>query len=225
MKFIGLDFSITAPAFCITEDFKTWKFIAAVNKNETKKFKGLIDNWNDEYSGVNVIFVDHEIRKKSEHYHLTERNKLSNYMDLVDSLLDRLEKEVKGQDCIVAIEGISFSSKGNALVDIALATGMIRYQLAERFLKKNLDKFFVFSPSSLKNAIGAKGNAKKDVIMETFLSDPGIESVRKSDLYKLLLNEREEIIINERNIKSPYMDMVDAFLAVLKLYNELKNND
>lgn len=223
MYFIGLDFSITGPAFCVTKDFKTWKFIGALNKNETKKFKKFIEDCNS-LPDIEILFIDYEVRKKSPQYHITERNKLMNYSELIQGMLAALKKEVGDSPCIIAMEGQSFASKGNALVDISQATGIIRYCLAQYFLENKMDNFFVFSPAKLKNTIGCKGNAKKDEILTAFLENPGIDSVKTSSLYKLLKEDDGMIIASQKNIKSPFMDMIDAYLAVLKLYNEISNN-
>ena len=65
--------------------------------------------------------------------------------------------------------------------------------------------------------------AKIDVYNK-FKEDPVIEKAKQSDLYKLL-NRDEGVIFNGKNVKSPYMDMIDSYLPIVKIHNILKNNE
>jgi hypothetical protein len=94
---------------------------------------------------------------------------------------------------------------------------MLKQQLANRLLNNNLDRFFIFSPSELKNAIGCKGNANKHDILAKFKSDPIIEPVKNSDLFKLIA--QEDWVVEGDKILSPIIDMVDSFLGVAKIYS------
>jgi hypothetical protein len=159
---------------------------------------------------------------KDKLYHINERNKLENYIKLSDFIIDEIKKHTSKTDNIIAIEGISFGSSGNSLVDISQATGILKSKLTT--LTDSIQKIFVFSPSELKNAIGCKGNASKIDIYNQFKEDPIIPSAKKSDLYKLI-NQDNGIIFNGKNIKSPYMDMIDSYLPIVKIFNIFKNND
>jgi hypothetical protein len=83
-------------------------------------------------------------------------------------------------------------------------------------LKNNADRLFIFSPSELKNAIGCKGNANKMDIFNQFKSDPQIEAIRSSDLYKAV--HTEKWIVQGDKILSPVIDMVDSVLGIIKIY-------
>jgi hypothetical protein len=56
------------------------------------------------------------------------------------------------------------------------------------------------------------------------MEDPIIENAKKSDLFKLLHKEKD-FIFNGKTIKSPYMDMIDSYLPIVKIYNIYKNNN
>lgn len=220
MNIIGIDFSILYPGICISKDFKEFKWIGIANNKITKKDTRLMEDLALSYPNLKLHSLG-ERPKKVEQYHINERNKLENYIKLTDFIITELKKHTTLTDNIIAIEGISFGSSGNSLVDISQATGIIKSKLLT--LTDSIQKIFVFSPSELKNAIGCKGNASKIDVYNKFKDDPVIEKAKQSDLYKLL-NQDEGVIFNGKNVKSPYMDMVDSYLPIVKIYNILKNN-
>jgi len=221
MTIISIDFSILYPGVCICKDFKDYKWIAVVNTNNRKKDKKNLEDLVLEYPSIRIEYTESR-RVKSDSYHITERNKLFNYLESTSLLIKLLEEEIDlDDDILVVIEGISFGSKGNALVDISQATGIIKNKLVDSILKGDTDRFFVFSPGELKNAIGCKGNAKKTEVFEKFLSDPILESVKTSDLYKAI--EKEDWIREGDNIVSPIVDMIDSFLGITKIYKILND--
>jgi hypothetical protein len=224
MTIVSLDFSVLYPGVCICKDFKEWTWISVVNSRITKKHRKNLEDLVLKYPSVNIGYTETE-RKKDSQYHITERIKLVNYRDQVSTLINLIEKEVDlNDDLLISIEGISFGSSGNSLVDISQATGMVKDRLVDSILKGDSDRFFVFSPGELKNAIGCKGNSNKEVIFDKFIEDPVIESVKKSDLWKAV-NSEEWIKDNKGKIVSPIMDMVDAYLGVVKIYNLLNENN
>lgn len=220
MTIVSIDFSILYPGVCICRDFSQFKWLAVVNSNVRKKDKLNFDYLTENYPNIKILYLDSK-RSKADEYHITERIKLTNYFELISKLTDEIAKEIKDdKEVIVVLEGISFGSSGNSLVDISQATGILKKEVARKLLNLNLEKFFIFSPSELKNAIGCKGNANKLDIFQKFKSDPIIEEVKKSDLYKAV--NTEEWIIEKDKILSPIIDMVDSFLGVAKIYQILK---
>jgi len=213
---ISIDFSILYPGVCICRDFKDFKWIAVVNTKVRKKDEDHFDWINANYPNIKILRTQSK-RKKDEQYHVTERIKLDNYLELINVLIGAIKEEVKDDsEIIVCLEGISFGSSGNSLVDISQSTGILKHQLVTQILNNSTDRFFIFSPSELKNAINCKGNANKQDILAKFKSDPIIESVKKSDLFTLL--HKEDWVIEGDKILSPIIDMTDAYLGVVKLY-------
>jgi len=221
MNIIGIDFSILYPGICISKDFKEFKWIGITNNKITKKGSSFIDDVNLTYDNINILKLG-ERQPKNSQYHINERQKLQNYEKLINTIVEEIKKNTTSKDNIIAIEGISFGSSGNSLVDISQATGILKSKLLT--LTDSIQKVFVFSPSELKNTIGCKGNASKIDIFLKFIEDPIIPIVKKSDLFNLISKEKD-IIFNGKNIKSPYMDMIDSYLPVLKIYNIFKNNN
>lgn len=222
MTIISIDFSILYPGVCICKDFKEYKWIAVVNTNNTKKDKRNLEDLILKYPTIKIEYTESR-RAKSSSYHVTERIKLFNYLESTSLLIKLLEEEIdKSDDILVVIEGISFGSKGNALVDISQATGIIKNKLVDSILDGDTDRFFVFSPGELKNAIGCKGNAKKTEVFEKFLDDPILESVKSSDLYKAI--KTEDWIRKGDKIVSPIVDLIDSFLGITKIYKILNED-
>jgi hypothetical protein len=87
-------------------------------------------------------------------------------------------------------------------------------------LNNEYGRFFIFSPSELKNAIGCKGNSNKLQILEKFKTDPIINSVKGSDLFKLV--NTEDWVVSKDKVLSPIIDMVDSYLGIVKIYDLLK---
>lgn len=221
MNIIGIDFSILYPGICISTDFNRFKWIGFTNTKISKKDSLFIEDVNSSYPNLKLIELG-ERPKKDAQYHINERQKLTNFIRLTNNIVQEIEKQIETTDNIIAIEGISFGSSGNSLVDISQATGILKAKLTR--LTDSVDKIFVFSPSELKNAIGCKGNASKIDVYKKFKDDPVISNVKQSDLYKLI-HDNEDVIFNGKNIKSPYMDMIDSYLPIVKIFNIFKNNE
>lgn len=216
MTIISIDFSILYPGVCICRDFKDFKWLAVVNTNTRKIDKDHFAYINANYPNIKILSTSTR-RKKDPLYHITERIKLENYLEAVDLLVAEIKKEILPEEnIIVCLEGISFGSSGNSLVDISQATGILKRDIVKELLNGDLSKFFIFSPSELKNALGCKGNANKHDILAKFKTEPIIEETKKSDLFKLI--NQENWIIEKDKILSPIIDMVDAYLGVAKIY-------
>lgn len=224
MFVIGIDFSIQFPAACISKDFKSFNWIACVNSNLTKAHRKLLEDVQLEFPSINFIFLPPKNLKHIT-YSATERAKLLNYSTLVDSLIDLVNQAVlpNSADCpiVVSIEGLAYGAQGNALVDICQATGMLRKRILDTTLNGNQQSVFIFSPGELKNAIGAKGNAGKYDVYRKFKETPML--AEGSDLH-LAINKYEDQILKDQTVKSPFMDMIDSYLAVLKVHNSLKES-
>jgi hypothetical protein len=215
MTIVSIDFSILYPGICICKDFKEFKWLSVVNTKVRKVDQENLDYLVQNYPNIKITKTN-TVRKTHPEYHITERVKLINYQELISKIITELLLEVGDDEVIVAIEGISFGSKGNSLVDISQSTGILKHELLTRVLKNNADRLFIFSPSELKNAIGCKGNANKMDIFNQFKSEPQIEAIKSSDLYKAV--NAEKWIVQGDKILSPVIDMVDSVLGIIKVY-------
>ncbi len=215
MTIVSIDFSILYPGICICKDFKEFKWLSITNTKIKKSDQVSLDYLVKNYPSIKLEKTE-TVRKTHPEYHITERTKLINYQELISKIITNILNEVNDDEIIVVIEGISFGSKGNSLVDISQSTGMLKHELLTKVLKNNADRLFIFSPSELKNAIGCKGNANKMDIFNQFKKDPIIPELKNSDLFRAA--NTEKWIINGDKIMSPIIDMVDSILGVLKIY-------
>ncbi|CAB4158608.1 hypothetical protein UFOVP699_20 [uncultured Caudovirales phage] len=215
MTIVSIDFSILYPGICICKDFKEFKWFSVVNTKIRKKDQSDLDYLVKNYPKIKIEKTT-TVRKTHPEYHITERVKLINYQELITVIISKILEEVQEDEIIVALEGISFGSKGNSLVDISQSTGILKHEILTKVLNNKAERLFIFSPSELKNAIGCKGNANKMDIFNQFKLDPGIEEVKKSDLYRAVNNEKW--IVQGDKIMSPIIDMVDSFLGIVKIY-------
>ena len=223
MLVIGLDFSLNYPAFCISKDWSKFMWLAAVNTSIPKNYQKQLEDFQKEFPGIEIL--QFEARpKKADVYSTNERNKLQNYSIMIDALIDRLAPLAADQNIVVSIEGVAYGAQGNALVDICIATGMIRKAILDRVLNGDANRMFIFSPGELKNAIGAKGNANKYDVFQIFKTEPKIESVKQSSLFQVI-NKYEDQILKGTEVKSPFSDMVDSYLAVLKIHESIKESN
>lgn len=221
MKLVGIDFSINYPGICIADAYLTeFEWIALINTKVTKKFQKLLEDAMIAYPKLKFKFIEGK-QKKTEYYYLTERNKIVNQFAVSQGVVQEIENSLKRIPCgfATAIEGFSYGSAGNTLVDLAQATGMLKAQLMLSPIISS-QHIYVYSPSELKKAIGAKGNANKIDVFNAFLETTN-ENLRASDLFKFITAHKDEIF-DGKKIESPIPDMIDATLGVLKLQSFLQ---
>lgn len=231
MAIVGLDFSINFPGVCIAnDDFSKFRFQAAASSSYVSgKYELFIREMEKKYGGFSVNIIDTEkyrqTFKTNVTYSESERIKLNHFKHLAKFLMNNMDV------CDVnafAMEGIAYGAKGAALIDIAISTGIVRSAILDGLIGGDSDKMFIFSPSEMKNAICCKGNADKWDIFEQFLADPKLPGIKESGFYKFLLENKDHEYVRKaatekakHEIKSPWSDMIDAYLAVLKVYNAL----
>jgi hypothetical protein len=167
MNVIGIDFSLNSPAFCCYKDGKyIWGSLTRSDrspeshlKSQKKPFAIL-----DTESDFNLYFV--EKKDLPDDYTGRERIKIVYFMEIVDHFWSSISDIMGESEFYVAMEGLSFSSNGNALIDISMATALLRKKIIDRV---GADKFHVFSPTSIKK-FALKGNAKKDELYEALIN-------------------------------------------------------
>ena len=225
MRIIGIDLSINYPAMCVCEDFERLEFIGFVNDPRMSgvNLQYLLSE-TPKYDGVTVVNISDE-RVNNHVYHVDERNKLLNFHRIIGRMLTELRRRGAAGDAIVAIEGISYGSKGSSLVDICMLTGAFRRAVLTDVLGNNANRLFVFAPSELKNAIGLKGNATKTEVLAKFVDCPGMPAAENCGMRQFMADHvpggpsPSEYVYNTRRdeVGSPFNDMLDAYLGVLKI--------
>jgi Holliday junction resolvasome RuvABC endonuclease subunit len=219
MNIIGIDFSLRYPGVCIYTSSNKFHFIGIVNTKSTHKDTRVHEEANT-YQDINIISTKHKmLYNKDSDYFFKERNKLYNYMNVVDTLIASINDYL--EDSIVTLEGLSFNAQGNSKFDLAEAVGYLKSRLISKI---GIYRLFIFSPSELKNQIGAKGNASKATIYSQFAEDPQNQQVKKSGFYSLIQSGKLYKGNKQPKIISPYEDMIDAYLCTLKVINTVNFN-
>jgi hypothetical protein len=154
-------------------------------------------------------------KEMPEDYTEKERVKIDYFQEVVDLFWEHIEKYVDGDEFFVAMEGLSFMSAGNALIDISMATALIRKKITDRIGSKN---FYVFSPTAIKKFAG-KGNYKKHEMYDSL-----VESDRTPIFCEILKENRNNWITASLQINKPIDDLVDATWISLYLKDTIEGN-
>lgn len=217
MNLIGIDFSLNSPACCVfTGTCFSWisltraeKSLDSLSKSKEKPYAVL--------PGV-PNFELYVLEKKvlPEDYSLKERVKIDYYLELVDFFWDKIKAHCVPTQTTFAMEGLSFASNGNALIDISMATALLR----ERIVKEvGSDKFFVFSPTAIKK-FAHKGNAKKDELYQALI-DQNLPETNLDVFTRTLKTYQSRWITPSKSVNKPVDDLVDATWICLKLFRDL----
>ena len=204
-RIIGIDFSLNSPGFCILESdsckwislHRTKNIIDRMLKKDGSPFKILNDNSNVD---INII----EKKEFKGEYHIIERDKIVNavyFSELVINLLDNYLDE----NTIVGMEGLSFGSSGNSLIDISMTTALVRSGIIKKIDPNN---FFVLSPTTIKK-YALKGNSKKDELYNTLI-EKRIDDNRLKPFLEVLGEYKNSWIKGPNKVEGPCSDLVDA---------------
>lgn len=202
---IGIDFSLNSPGFCILTEtdckwislHRTTNIIDKMLKKDGSPFKVLGDNGT---VSINII----QKKEFTGEYHDKERQKILNAIYFSEIALDLLDPYLN-QNSIVGMEGLSFGSSGNSLIDISMTTALIRAGVVKRI---NPDNFYVISPTTLKK-FAVKGNAKKDELYKALLEKKS-EDIRIKPFLKLLSEYKDTWIKGAGKVENPCSDIIDA---------------
>lgn len=219
MNLVGVDFSINSPAFCCYKNgIYTWGSVTrsdrsaeSLCKNEKKPFHALSQD-------PNFILKFLEKAEMPESYSERERVKIGYFLEIVDCLWDSIIEIMGKGNFHLAMEGLSFSSNGNALIDISMATALLRERIINEIGKSN---FHVFSPTSIKK-FALKGNAKKDELYLALCKHQESET-NLCHFTNILDISKSEWITSAKAVNKPIDDIVDATWINLYLKKELKD--
>jgi hypothetical protein len=219
MTYIGIDFSLTSPAFCVYKDGKySWGSLTrtdrtaeSLRKSKDKPYAIL-----DGDPSIDLFFLAK--KEMPEEYSPKERVKIDYFQEVVDSLWSHIEPFLGG-DVKIAIEGLSFSSNGNALIDISMATALIRKKIVDTIGSQN---FYVFPPTAIKKFAG-KGNFKKDEMYHALVQKAPTTEGNFSDFTDVISKHSSSWITKSKQVNKPVDDLVDASWICLFLQEILKN--
>jgi hypothetical protein len=164
--YVGIDFSLNSPAFCVYSNSKFSWFSLTRTEKKFESFTKSKDKPFYVLSGLEdftICFLEKRILP--EEYSEKERVKIDYYLELVEFFWKKIASHIVPQQTVIAIEGLSFASNGNALIDISMATALLRERIVQKIGSQN---FYVFSPTSVKK-FAAKGNSKKDELYDALI--------------------------------------------------------
>jgi hypothetical protein len=202
---IGVDFSLNSPAWCSLSEYganwgsyhRTTKKIDNMLANENSPFKVLGENSSFSFKVV-------EKQKAEGEYWQIERKKIENFLTIADNFMLTLVPFITDQS-VVFMEGISFGSSGNSLIDISMCTALLRERLVELVGFKNLH---VYSPTAIKK-FALKGNSKKDELYLALI-DKYSEDKLLSPLVSPLKQNKDIWIKKNKEVETPCSDLIDA---------------
>jgi hypothetical protein len=217
MNYVGIDFSLNSPGICIHKsqsDEFTWVSITrsdrtqeSLQKTKDKPFAIL-----GEIKNFELIF--NRRKEFSENYTQRETEKILFFSDLADEIMKKVE-ELSPGNSIFAMEGLSFSSNGNSLIDISMATAILRSKIISKYGPNSL---LIFSPAAIKK-YACKGNAKKDQMYDALIEK------HPDNIFSNLLNtNRNNWITPKLQINKPIDDLVDATWITLFLKDTIEGN-
>jgi len=219
MIYVGIDFSLNSPAFCVFDGKKfSWgsltrseRTLESLKKGKEKPYSVLSEeNWIDL-----VVLSKKELPSE---YSERERIKIDYFQELVEFFWQKVESKIpKDTEVVIAMEGLSFASNGNALIDISMATALIRKKIVDKF---GSAQFFVFSPTSIKK-FAKKGNAKKDELYHAIL-EKDLPGTNFNRLTNILAANKENWITKSGTVNKPLDDIIDATWICLYLMENEK---
>jgi len=220
MKYIGIDNSILHPAITIFDnETKKYNFITIFNEKHPSRnvINNLLEvNKNDDID-ILVMIQDDLASEKKIPYYLKEQLKMLNQFSLVNHIAYTLSKYINSKDEIrIVMEGFSYGSSGNVLFDLGNVTGMLKYVLMRDYITNSkingISVFHIESPKTLKKFY-LNGNASKIELFEKFILETD-KYLQESSFFNFLKeNEFSKMIRTPKNIKSPWNDIIDSYIA------------
>ena len=171
----GIDYSLTSPAVCIAE---------VKDKNKIKfedcRFHYIKQTKTQESIGV---FTGYDYPKYSDE---TER-----HQNLAEWAIECIRWYHGRVECVY-LEDYAFAATGRVF-NIAENTGILKH-----YLKKNKFNFETIPPTVIKKHATGKGNANKELMYETFLSESHVDL-------------QSQLSPKSTKISNPVSDIVDSF--------------
>lgn len=210
---IGIDFSINSPSMVWCRDDGEYNFVSFFNdegkdwrksKSKTLKYHNIL------YENNLVEMIPYTRVSVSKEYRQEQKDKMNDAIKLsfliinkINSIIDKCNDEI-----IIGLEGFSFNSKGASYIDLIMYNCFLRQKIVEIFGSESL---VIISPSENKKFFSGKGNANKEKMIESFISNfVGDEKIKSTELWKYC-SENE---LDYKNIK-PIDDLVDSYSIML----------
>ena len=216
--YIGIDYSLNSTGISIIEGdllnvISVFKTDNDINKmfSRNDQFKLL-----SESPETNLILIRKE-KNNSVPYHISERLKIESFIHLTDMIMSQIIKYSNNPNVYIAIEGISFGSSGNSLIDISMSTGILRSKILD-MLGGDSSRFFVFPPTTIKKFAGS-GSYKIVDMLEGIISN----NLESYNFIKMLENNINLIKTKSNIVKKPIEDIVDSIWVAKFLKYNIEN--
>jgi len=216
--FIGIDLSLNSTGICIrtNNNFRWISFYRTEDgRDKLIRRKNSVFSSLEEIKGVSIEYLDKPTFEGE--YHIREYLKMNAFSDASNRIIEILNPYLK-EGCIVGIEGLSYGSPGNSLIDISMLTALVRKRIMDKIGYSN---FFVFSPSTIKKW-AIKGNAKKGEIMRALIQRESEFPIIKH-FTDVLENNLDTWVKKGDKVISPVSDLIDATWICLFTENFLRN--
>lgn len=212
VMFIGFDFSMNKPAMTILykKEFHFFIWPSELPKKTEELYREC---------GINVIVRNipsvstSKGNSKVVFEHTVRQTQLANLIihtidQFIDTLYKEGDKEILGCDIFIASEGLSFSSKGDAGLNLAGYKAVLLTKLYETYMG-TITGLYTYPPITIKSIAGCAGKGKmkdKDAVISAFKQE------------KIKHRFRTYLCNGKFNSKVHYMkcvdDIVDSYFAV-----------
>lgn len=172
--YIGIDPSINSTGICklICDDndkiLNEEYFIIYPSKNKLTKKQKAAEDKIDNFKYIQYDAVD--LKDFKDDYFVYEKLKTENIINLMSVIDDTVNVDLNDLNINLYVlqEGISYGSslRTKSIFDLA----GINFLLRSLFIGKNNINFTISPPANIKKFITGKGNSKKDIIVDMFLS-------------------------------------------------------
>jgi Holliday junction resolvasome RuvABC endonuclease subunit len=230
VAYIGIDYSLLSPGICVILEEAGQQAeirLASVYHTDDAPEKllakkdgpfGVLES--SKTTSITLLPKHHKLEKGTVSYSCVEKDKLVASREDTDLIISLLKKLSAGSsEMYIAMEGISFGSPGNTLIDIAMATGILREKMTQQLLGGDAEKLFIFSPGSIKKFAG-KGNFKKHEIYDALLESP---LFKDTEYVKLLRQYKPTWVTPAGMVKKPCEDINDSIFVAGLLRATIKN--
>ena len=204
---IGIDFSINSPSMMYCKDDEEYHFVSFFNDEgkDWKNSKAKTFRYHNLLFENNVVeMIPYTRLTISKDYRQEQKDKMADAMKLALLVINKIKSIVsEDEDVKIGLEGFSFGSKGASYIDLIMYNCFLRYKIVETF---GPDSLVIVSPSEGKKLFSGKGNANKEKMIESFISNfIGDEKIENTELWKFCSSNE----LDYNNIK-PIDDLIDS---------------
>lgn len=206
---IGIDFSLVSPAICIQKN-NEYKFVSFFDDygKDWKKSKSKKFHYHQELNDIMTLIPYTRIIDNSD-YRTEQITKMKSAHLISDIITNYLKQELDTcSNPIIGIEGFSYGSISSSTLDLAMYNSFLRLKLIELFGE---DSIVIISPTEGKKRLSEKGNANKDLMINSFIENKLNDDVLIKNPFWIYCKNNQ---LDYNNIK-PIDDLVDSY-AILK---------